>query len=63
MNDVPSTLLTSSKIVTYAYPGNLALTPLVGLALTPRSMARHHPDSYTEQWSGSMQQTLPGAPS
>ena len=60
VNDVPSTLLTSSKTITYAYPVNPALTPLTGLALTPRSMARHHPDSYSEQWSGSIQQALPG---
>jgi hypothetical protein len=36
------------------------LTPSTGLALTPRSMARHHPDSYVEQWTASVQQALPG---
>ena len=60
VNNEPSTLLTSSKAITYAYPVNPALTPLMGLALTPRSLARHHPDAYTEQWTASIQHALPG---
>lgn len=60
VNTQPSTLLTSSRIVTYAYPVNPALTPVTGLALTPRSMARHHPDAYSEQWTASIQHALPG---
>jgi len=60
VNTEPSTLLTSGKAVTYSYPVNTALTPLTGLALTPRSMARHHPDAYTEQWTGSIQHALSG---
>ncbi len=60
VNTQPSTLLTSSKTVTYAYPVNPALTPTTGLALTPRSLARHHPDAYTEQWTASVQHALPG---
>ena len=39
---------------------NPALTPLTGLALTPRSLARHHPDSYTQQFTASVQRALPG---
>ncbi len=60
VNTQPSTLLTSGKTTTYAYPVNPALTPLTGLALTPRSMALHHPDAYTEQWTASIQHALPG---
>ena len=60
VNTEPSTLLTSGKSLTYAYPVNPALTPLTGLALTPRSLARHHPDAYTEQWTASVQYALPG---
>lgn len=60
VNTAPSTLLTSGKSVTYSYPVAPALTPTTGLALTPRSLARHHPDAYTEQWTGSIQHALPG---
>ncbi|MBT9330606.1 TonB-dependent receptor [Paracidobacterium acidisoli] len=65
VNTEPSTLLTSGvqsdgSIVQYSYPVPPALTPSTGLALTPRSMARHHPDSYVEQWTASVQQALPG---
>jgi Carboxypeptidase regulatory-like domain/TonB dependent receptor len=65
VNTEPSVILTSGKqsngsTVQYSYPVPSSLTPSTGLALTPRSMARHHPDSYTEEWSGSIQQALPG---
>lgn len=65
VNTEPSTLLTSGKqsngtTVTYSYPVPPALTPTTGLALTPRSMARNHPDSYVEQWTASLQQALRG---
>jgi hypothetical protein len=65
VNTEPSTLLTSGvqsngTNVIYSYPVPPSLTPSTGLALTPRSMARHHPDSYVEQWTGSVQQALPG---
>ena len=65
VNNEPSTLLTSGvqsngSTVIYSYPVPGSLTPSTGLALTPRSMARHHPDSYVEQWTGSIQQALPG---
>jgi Carboxypeptidase regulatory-like domain/TonB dependent receptor len=65
VNVEPSTLLTSGvqsngTVVQYSYPVPPALTPSTGLALTPRSMARHHPDSYVEQWTASVQQALPG---
>jgi hypothetical protein len=65
VNTEPSVILTSGKqsdgtIVQYSYPVPSSLTPSTGLALTPRSMARHHPDSYTEEWTGSIQQALPG---
>ena len=65
VNTEPSTLLTSGlqsngSTVQYAYPVDPVLTPSTGLALTPRSLGRHHPDSYTEQWTGSMQYALPG---
>jgi len=65
VNTEPSTLLTSGiqsngTFVQYSYPVPLELTPSTGLALTPRSMARHHPDSYVEQWTASIQQSLPG---
>ncbi len=59
VNTISSTLLTSGKMP-YSYPVNPVLTPLTGLALTPRALARHHPDAYTEQWSGSIQHALPG---
>jgi hypothetical protein len=65
VNTEPSTLLTSGlqsngSTVQYSYPVAPSLTPSTGLALTPRSMARHHPDSYVEQWTASIQQALPG---
>lgn len=65
VNTEPSTLLTSGPqsngtIVQFSYPVDPALTPSTGLALTPRSMARNHPDSYVEQWTASVQQALPG---
>lgn len=65
VNTEPSVILTSGKqsngtIVQYSYPVPSSLTPSTGLALTPRSMARHHPDSYTEEWTASIQQALPG---
>ena len=65
VNTEPSTLLTSGlqsdgTTVQYSYPVPPALTPSTGLALTPRSMARNHPDSYVEQWTASIQQALPG---
>ncbi len=65
VNTEPSTLLTSGvqsngSFVQYSYPVPPSLTPSTGLALTPRSMARHHPDSYVEQWTASVQQALPG---
>ncbi len=61
VNTEPSTLLTSGvqsngTVVQYSYPVPPSLTPSTGLALTPRSMARHRPDSYVEQWTASMQQ-------
>lgn len=64
VNTEPSTLLTSGiqsngSTVIYSYPVPASLTPSTGLALTPRSMARHHPDSYVEQWTASIQQALP----
>ena len=65
VNTEPSTLLTSGvqsngSVVQYSYPVPPALTPSTGLALTPRSMARHHPDSYVQQWTASVQQAIPG---
>ena len=65
VNVEPSTLLTSGvqsngTTVQYSYPVPPSLTPSTGLALTPRSMARKHPDSYVEQWTASVQQALPG---
>jgi hypothetical protein len=65
VNTEPSTLLTSGiqsngTNVQFSYPVPPSLTPSTGLALTPRSMARNHPDSYVEQWTASIQQALPG---
>jgi hypothetical protein len=60
VNTEPSTILTSSASLTYSYPTAPSLTPLTGLALTPRSMARHHPDAYTQQWTAAVQRALPG---
>jgi hypothetical protein len=58
VNTEPSTLLTSSASNVYSYPSALALIPTTGLAQTPRSLLRNHPDSYTVQWTGSIQQSL-----
>jgi hypothetical protein len=58
VNTEPSTLLTSSASNVYSYPSALALIPTTGLAQTPRSLLRNHPDSYTVQWTGSVQQSL-----
>jgi hypothetical protein len=58
VNTEPSTLLTSSATTIYSYPSALALIPTTGLAQTPRSLLRNHPDSYTEQWTGSIQQSF-----
>jgi hypothetical protein len=65
VNTEPSVTLTSGaqsngSTVQFSYPVPASLTPSTGLALTPRSLARNHPDSYTEQWAGSIQQALPG---
>lgn len=65
VNTEPSTLLTSGiqsngTAVIYSYPVSPALTPTTGLALTPRSMARNHPDSYVEQWTASIEQAIQG---
>ena len=58
VNTEPSTTLTSSSKTVYSYPTALALIPNTGLATTPRSLARNRPDSYTTQWTGSLQQAL-----
>jgi hypothetical protein len=58
VNTEPSTTLTSSAATIYSYPSALALIPTTGLATTPRSLARHRPDSYTTQWTASIQQAL-----
>ncbi len=58
VNTQPSTTLTSGSKLIYSYPVNAALTPFSGLALTPRSLARHHPDAYTQQWTASMQRAV-----
>jgi hypothetical protein len=58
VNTEPSTILTSSASTVYTYPAAVALIPTTGLATTPRSLARHHPYSYTTQWTGSVQQAL-----
>jgi hypothetical protein len=60
VNTEPSTTLTSSNTTVYTYPAALALIPATGLATTPRSLARDRPDSYTTQWTGSVQQALGG---
>ncbi len=60
VNTEPSVTLTSSATNVFSYPVNPVLTPSTGLALTPRSLARDHPDSYTEQWTGSVERSLPG---
>ena len=58
VNTDPSTTLTSSGTNFYTYPSALALIPTTGLATTPRSLRRNHPDSYTTQWTTSVQQAL-----
>ena len=58
VNTEPSTTLTSSSSTVYSYPAALALIPTTGLATTPRSLARYRPDSYTTQWTASVQQAL-----
>lgn len=58
VNTEPSTTLTSSATNYFSYPSALALIPTTGVATTPRSLARHHPDSYTMQYTASMQQAL-----
>jgi hypothetical protein len=58
VNTEPSTLLTSNATTVYSYPSALNLIPTSGLAQTPRSLLRNHPDSYTEQWTGSIQQSF-----
>ncbi len=60
VNTEPSTTLTSSSTQVYSFPAALALIPNTGLATTPRSLARDRPDSYTTQWTGSVQQALGG---
>ena len=60
VNTEPSTTLTSSATQIYSYPVAASLTPQTGLALTPRSMSRHHPDSYTQEWTAAVQRALPG---
>ena len=60
VNTEPSTTLTSGSTLTYPYPVAPALTPQTGLALTPRSMSRNHPDSYTQEWTAAVQRALPG---
>jgi len=42
-----------------SYPVDPSLTPTSGLAATPRSQARNHPDSYVQNFSLSIQQQLP----
>ena len=58
VNTQPSTQLTSSSALTYSYPSALALIPTSGLATTPRSMLLRRPDSYTTQWTASVQQAI-----
>ena len=42
-------------------PVDPSLTPTSGLAATPRSQARNHPDSYVQNFSLSVQQQLPAS--
>lgn len=58
VNTEPSTQLTSSNATVYSYPSAINLIPTTGLATTPRSMLLKRPDSYTTQWTGSVQQNL-----
>lgn len=55
VNDEPSISLISGRSSTYSYPVPTSFIPLSGLASTPRSMARYHPDSYSQQWTLSIQ--------
>ncbi|HWZ51883.1 MAG TPA: carboxypeptidase regulatory-like domain-containing protein [Granulicella sp.] len=55
VNDEPAISLNQNG----SYPVNPALTPLTGLAATPRSQARNHPESYVQNFSLSVQQQLP----
>jgi hypothetical protein len=57
VNDEPAISLFAAG----SYPVNPALTPTSGLAATPRSQARNHPDSYVQNFSLSIQQQLPGS--
>lgn len=64
VNDQPALNLQSSSTLQLSYPIDQALIDQAliatgGLAATPRSMARHHPDSYIQDWTASIQQLLP----
>ena len=59
VNDEPSITLQSSATNIYSYPISPALIPTTGLAATPPSLLLHHPDSYVQNWTASIQQTLP----
>jgi len=54
VNDEPAINLYQSG----SYPVSPALLPLTGLAASPRSQARNHPDSYVQNFSLSVQQEL-----
>ena len=58
VNTEPSTTLTSSATRFFSYPSAIALIPTTGLATTPRSLTRYHTDSYTTQYTASVQQAL-----
>jgi hypothetical protein len=58
VNTQPSTQLTSSATNIYRYPSAIALIPTTGLATTPRSMLLRRPDSYSMQWTGSLQHAI-----
>ncbi|RZU43632.1 carboxypeptidase family protein [Edaphobacter modestus] len=60
VNDEPSITFQSSATQAYAYPIDPSLIPTTGLAVTPRSMSLHHPDSYVQNWTASMQNQWPG---
>ncbi|WP_242617697.1 TonB-dependent receptor [Edaphobacter modestus] len=55
VNDQPAINLFQSG----SYPVSPALLPLTGLASSPRSQVRNHPDSYVQNYSLSVQQQLP----
>jgi hypothetical protein len=55
VNDEPAINLIQSG----SYPVSPALLPLTGLAASPRSQARNHPNSYVQNFSLSVQQQLP----